>query len=151
MIVSTATLGQLAGRVTMVSGGFDPLHPGHIEYFEAASQLGLPVLCNVSTDADVERKHAPFLTQEERSRLIDAIRFIDFTHVASGTTAEVLRLLRPRIFAKGTDWRERLPEEEIRVCAELGISIEYLDTVRSSSTGLLERFLDQQAHHMTRY
>jgi len=129
----------------MVSGGFDPLHPGHIEYFEAASQLGFPLLCNVSTDADVERKHAPLLTQEERARVIDAIRFVHYTHVATGTTAEVLRLLRPRILVKGKDWKDRLPEEEVRACAELGIEIEYLDTVTSSSSAVLERFLEQQA------
>jgi cytidyltransferase-like protein len=129
----------------MVSGGFDPLHPGHVEYFAAASQLGLPLLCNVSTDADVERKHAPLLTQEERARVIDAIRFVDYTHVASGTTEEVLRLLRPRLFVKGVDWQGRLPDGEARTCAELGIEICYLDTVVSSSSGVLERFLEQQA------
>ncbi|NDI10852.1 MAG: hypothetical protein EBY74_07690, partial [Actinobacteria bacterium] len=47
MILSTADLAQVAGKVVMVDGSFDPLHDGHIEYFRQAAGLGLPVLCNV--------------------------------------------------------------------------------------------------------
>ena len=72
MLVPTAELGAHAGRVAMVDGGFDPLHPGHVAYFREAAALGVPVLCNVSSDAYVAQKHPPFLTQEERGA-IDAV------------------------------------------------------------------------------
>ena len=61
MIVATDELHQHRGAVTMVDGGFDPLHPGHIAYFRAAEALGLPVLCNISADEWVARKHRPLL------------------------------------------------------------------------------------------
>lgn len=140
MIVATEELAGLRGRVTMVDGGFDPLHPGHVAYFRAAAELGLPVLCNVSSDEWVARKHPPLLPQAERAELIDAIRCVEYVHPSSTTTAEVLRDLRPRAYAKGADWRDRLPEEELEACAEHGIEIVYLETVRDSSTAILERY-----------
>jgi cytidyltransferase-like protein len=140
VIVPTSELSRLSGQVAMVSGGFDPLHNGHIAYFREAAALGAPLLCNVSSDEWVERKHPPVLTQAERVEVIDAIRFVDFTHAEQTATEDVLALLRPRYFAKGADWRGRLPEEEVRVCKELGVEIVFLDTVVHSSTDLLRRF-----------
>jgi D-beta-D-heptose 7-phosphate kinase/D-beta-D-heptose 1-phosphate adenosyltransferase len=143
MIIATAQLPELAGRVAMVSGGFDPLHAGHIEYFRAAAELGVPVLCNVSSDEWVARKHPPLLTQEERVRVIDAIRFISYTHAEQTTTAEVLAQLRPRYFVKGGDWQERLPDDELAICNEAGIEVVFLDTVVDSSTDVLRRYHDR--------
>lgn len=140
MIVATEDLHAHRGRVTMVDGGFDPLHPGHVVYFEAAAALGRPVLCNVAPDAWVERKHPPLLAQADRAALVDAIRFVDYVHLASGTTVSVLRELVPAAYAKGADWQGRLPDEEASTCAKLGIEVVYLDTVRDSSTALLERY-----------
>jgi D-beta-D-heptose 7-phosphate kinase/D-beta-D-heptose 1-phosphate adenosyltransferase len=140
VIVRTDELGGLAGTVTMVSGGFDPLHPGHLTYFRSAADLGAPLLVNVSHDDWVGRKHVPFLTQGERIQLIDALRLVDYVHAEQGATSEVLRLLRPRYFAKGADWEGRLPEDELEVCREHGVEIVFLDTVVDSSTDVLRRF-----------
>jgi D-beta-D-heptose 7-phosphate kinase/D-beta-D-heptose 1-phosphate adenosyltransferase len=140
VIVPTDELGALAGTVTMVSGGFDPLHPGHLEYFRAAADLGAPLLVNVSHDEWVGRKHVPLLTQAERIQLIDALRMVDYVHAEQGMTAEVLELLRPRYFAKGADWEGRLPDDELAVCAEHGVEVVFLDTVVDSSTDVLRRF-----------
>jgi cytidyltransferase-like protein len=140
VIVETDDLPRHRGAVTMVDGGFDPLHPGHVAYFEAAAALGLPVLCNVSSDEWVARKHRPLLAQSERAAIIDAIRFVAYTHLSRTTTNDVLRLLEPRYYAKGADWRGRLPEEELATCRERGIEVVYLDTVLDSSTAVLERY-----------
>jgi bifunctional ADP-heptose synthase (sugar kinase/adenylyltransferase) len=112
-----------------------------VEYFAAAARLGAPVLCNVASDEWVSRKHPVLLPQDERSRVIDAMRDIAYTHLSSGRTAEVLRELRPRYYAKGSDWRDRLPEEEVAVCEEYGTEIVYLDTVLDSSTRIMNRYL----------
>src|SRR4029078_8932155 len=66
VIVPTYDLAGYAGKVTMVDGGVDPLHHGHVAYFQAAAGLGLPVLCNVAPDDWVRRKHPPLLPQAER-------------------------------------------------------------------------------------
>lgn len=139
MIVTAAAFPELRGKVAMVDGGFDPLHPGHVAYFRAATELGAPVLCSVSPDEWVARKHPVLLLQDERVALIDAIRFVDYTYPARETTAEVLALLRPRFYVKGDDWRDRLPLEELDVCAREGIDVVFLDTVTNSSTDILRR------------
>lgn len=144
MIVSTSDLGRFADQVTMADGGFDPLHHGHVAYLEAAAALGAPVLCNVSSDEYLARKHPPFLDQAERGAILDAIRFVDYVHLSQVETVEILRLLRPRAYAKGADWRGRLPEAEQAACAELGIEVVYLDTVLDSSTAILERYAGRQ-------
>ena len=140
MRVSTEDLPRHSGAVTMVDGGFDPIHAGHVEYFRAAAELGAPVLCNISSDHWVSRKHTPLLPQEERAAVIDAFRWISFTHVSSTPTVEVLHLLKPRFYAKGSDWRDRLPEDERRACDEAGIELVFLDTVTNSSTRLLQEY-----------
>jgi cytidyltransferase-like protein len=144
MILSTVDLARYRGALTMVDGAFDPIHPGHIAYFEAAAALGLPVLCNVSPDAYVVTKHRPLLTQVERAAVLDAIRFLEYVHLSTGSTRDVLAELRPRYYAKGADWRGRLPDAEVATCAEQGTEIVYLDTVLQSSTALLERYADRR-------
>lgn len=142
MIVDARSIGSLAGKVTMVDGGFDPIHPGHIAYLRAASELGLPVLCNVSGDEWVGRKHAPLLPHLQRCEVIDAIRYVAYTHPSTAPTVDVLAALRPRYYAKGDDWRDRLPEDELEVCARYEIEIVYLDTILDSSSAILERYRD---------
>jgi len=143
VIIPTQQLGGLAGTVTMVSGGFDPLHPGHLAYFRSAAALGVPLLVNVSNDEWVGRKHVPLLTQAERIQLIDALAMVEYAHAEQGPTFEVLRALRPRYFAKGADWEGRLPHEELDACRDGGTEIVFLDTVVDSSTDVLRRFRDR--------
>jgi cytidyltransferase-like protein len=140
VILSFDELVDHRGRVAMVDGAFDPLHRGHIEYFQAAAALGAPVLCNVSSDAYVRTKHPVFLAEDQRAAIIDAIRYIDYTHVSRVDTETVLQQLRPRAYVKGDDWRGRLPPRQIEICAEYGIEIVYLDTVVDSSSRILRDF-----------
>jgi cytidyltransferase-like protein len=140
MLVPFEGLPALRGTVGMVDGGFDPLHRGHIEYFRAAAALGVPLLCNISSDAYVSGKHPVFLPEGQRAAIIDAIRYIDYTHVSHADTETVLETLRPRYYIKGADWRGRLPPEQIRICAAHGIEIVYLDTVLDSSSRILQEY-----------
>jgi D-beta-D-heptose 7-phosphate kinase/D-beta-D-heptose 1-phosphate adenosyltransferase len=141
MIVATHDLRRYRAEVAMIDGGFDPLHAGHIEYMREAARLGAPVLCNVSPDEWVARKHSPLLPQAERVVVVDAIRFVDYTHPSRSKTVDVLRELGPRFYVKGADWRGRLPEGEIAACAEQGTEIVYLDTMLNSSTELLRNYI----------
>ena len=144
MILSFEELKDYRGRVAMVDGAFDPVHRGHIEYFKAASALGVPLLCNVASDAYVRTKHPPLLSEDQRAAVIDAIRYITYTHVNPFDTETILRELRPKAYVKGKDWDGRLPAEQISICREHGIEIVYLDTVLDSSSRILEQFALQQ-------
>ena len=144
MIVAFDELSAYRGRVAMVDGAFDPLHRGHIEYFRAAAALGLPVLCNVASDRYVRTKHPPLLDERQRAAVVDAIRYITYTHVNEFDTETILRELRPRYYVKGKDWDGRLPAEQVAICREHAIEIVYLDTVLDSSSRILEQYALQQ-------
>ena len=149
MMLSFDQLPAYRGALAMVDGAFDPLHRGHIEYFRAAAErLDVPLLCNVASDAYVRTKHPPLLPEEQRAAIVDAIRYISFTHINRFDTETILRHLRPRYYVKGKDWEGRLPAEQVRICAEHGIGVVYLDTVLDSSSRILETFLSGK--HTTR-
>jgi len=143
MILSFDQLREHRQRVAMVDGAFDPLHRGHIEYFRAAAaSLDVPLLCNVASDTYVRTKHPPLLPEDQRAAIVDAIRYISYTHVNQFDTETILRELRPKYYVKGRDWEGRLPPEQVRICAEHGIGVVYLDTVFDSSSRILEQFID---------
>jgi cytidyltransferase-like protein len=144
VILSFEQLVEYRDAVAMVDGAFDPLHRGHIEYFKAASALGVPLLCNVASDRYVRSKHPPLLQENDRAAVVDAIRYISYTHVNQFDTETVLRQLRPRYYVKGRDWVGRLPPDQVTICGEQGIEIVYLDTVLDSSTRILEQFTMEQ-------
>jgi len=141
MILSDEALESHRGAVTMVDGGFDPLHAGHVAYFQAAAALGHPVLCNLTGDEYVATKHRVLLPQDQRARVVDALEAVDFVHIATESTAATLRRLQPRVYAKGKDWEGRLPAEELALCEELGIEVVFLDTMLDSSSRRVRAFL----------
>jgi len=144
MIVVTDQLRNFADEVVMVDGSFDPLHDGHIAYFAAASEFGLPVLCNVTPDERTRSKHAVLLDQTRRGVVLDSIRYLSLVHLSSISTRDVLELLHPHIYIKGNDWLARggVPDDERLTCQSLGIEIKYLDTVLNSSSQILSEWSD---------
>lgn len=140
MIVDFDWLKAHRHEVGMVDGAFDPLHRGHIEYFRAAAELGAPLLCNVASDRYVRTKHPPLLPEEQRAAVVDAIRYISYTHINRFDTETILRELQPRYYIKGKDWDGRLPAQQVAICREHSIEIVYLDTVLDSSSRLLAQF-----------
>jgi len=145
VILSFDELKEYRKRVAMVDGAFDPLHRGHVEYFKAAAQqLDVPLLCNVASDRYVRTKHPPLLPEDQRAAVVDAIRFISYTHVNQFDTETILRELQPKYYVKGKDWDGRLPPEQVRICRDHGIEVVYLDTVIDSSSRLLKNFTEQQ-------
>jgi len=142
VILSFEQLKDYRRKVAMVDGAFDPLHRGHIEYFRAAvHQLDVPLLCNVASDRYVRTKHPPLLPEDHRAAVVDAIRYISYTHVNQFDTETILLELQPKYYVKGRDWEGRLPPDQVRICAEHGIGVVYLDTVVDSSSRILKSYL----------
>lgn len=148
MIVKFEDLTKYRHHVAMVDGCFDPLHKGHIEYFKAANQLSLPVLCNVASDQYVGTKHPPLLPEDHRIAVVDSISYITFTHLNRLTTAEVLRELQPKYYVKGKDWEGHLPSEQIDICRQFGIEVVYLDTALDSSAKILHDYFSNERPSM---
>lgn len=115
------------GRIVVTSGGFDPIHPGHISLLQASAQYG-KVVAVVNGDGFLRaKKGRPFQDLRTRCLIVSAIRGVDyvvpFEIEGDLTVNEALRRLRPDVFTKGGDRvnAETIPEWEI--CKELGIEV----------------------------
>ena len=65
-------------KIVIVTGGFDPLHSGHIAYFEAARALGDRLVVGINSDAWLTRKKGrPFMPAAERRAIIENLRMVD--------------------------------------------------------------------------
>ena len=66
-------------KIVVVSGGFDPLHSGHIAYFREAKSLGDKLVVGINSDAWLTRKKGKaFMPWFERSTIIKAIKYVDY-------------------------------------------------------------------------
>ena len=115
------------GRIVVTSGGFDPIHPGHISLLESSAEYGT-VVAVVNGDGFLRaKKGRPFQDLETRCLIVSAIRFVSyvvpFEIEGDLTVNEALRRVRPDVFTKGGDRvdAESIPEWDI--CKELGIEI----------------------------
>ena len=65
-------------RIVLVTGGFDPLHSGHIAYFKAAKELGNELWVGVNSDEWLtNKKGMPFMPVEERIAIIKELAVVD--------------------------------------------------------------------------
>ena len=136
-------------KVVIVSGYFDPLHVGHLEYLQMASQLGDKLLVIVNNDEQAKlKKGESFMNEKDRMEIIYALECVDEVLISCDEDASVCKSLelaaqfKPMadlIFAKGGD-RNFGEVPEVDVCEKLGIEmVDNLgEKIRSSSeyTGL---------------
>ena len=108
-------------KVVVVTGGFDPLHSGHIEYFRAAKQLGDLLIVGLNSDAWLARKKGqPFMPLEERRAIVGSLKDVHATMTFNdddGSARDLLVLIKREfpyaeiIFANGGDrTAENIPE-----------------------------------------
>ena len=122
--------------VVAVSGGFDPIHIGHICYLQAAAKLGDELVVILNNDHWLkDKKGFEFMPQEERKEILEAITGVTrvvITDHAPGeylkdkSVCRALRAVKPDIFANGGDRKpDGDPVPEVAVCEELGIRTVY--------------------------
>jgi len=103
------TNGKKKGKEIVVafSGYFDPIHKGHIEGLELAKELGDKLIAIVNSDLQCNlKKGFSFMPQDERMKIIKALRFVDEVVLSidsDQTQCKTLEFLKPDIFAKGGD------------------------------------------------
>ena len=136
-------------KVVVVSGYFDPLHVGHLEYLQMASQLGDTLLVIINNDEQaILKKGESFMSEKDRMEIVFALECVDEVLISCDEDSSVCKSLKlvarfkpmaDLIFAKGGD-RNFGEVPEVDVCKKLGI--EMVDSlgekIRSSSeyTGL---------------
>ena len=113
-------------KVVAVSGGFDPLNRGHIEFLKEAKKLGDKLVVILNKDQFLlNKKGSVFMPYEDRREILKALGFVDDVIPCideDDTVKNTLSQLKPNIFAKGPNWKtDNIPEKE--VCKKLGIKI----------------------------
>ena len=108
-----------------VSGGFDPIHKGHIQMIREAAEYGNVLVILNSDDWLIRKKGYKFMSFEERAYIAGSIKgvaIIASVDDSDGTVCEALRKFKPDYFANGGD-RYSTNTPEMKVCEELGIEM----------------------------
>ncbi len=128
-----------------VSGYFDPIHVGHLEYLRMAKELGNSLVVIVNNNYQCKlKKGKHFMHENDRLAILKALRFVDEVFLSidnDKTVCKSLEKLRPNIFANGGD-RSASEVPETKICKKFNIKmVDGLgEKIRSSSslTGLSE-------------
>jgi cytidyltransferase-like protein len=110
-------------KTVLVTGGFDPIHSGHIAYFKAARALGDRLVVGINSDSWLTRKKGrPFMPWDERCGIIselscvdEVIAFDDNDNSACAAIRQVLNIIDGElIFANGGDrGKDNIPEMSV--------------------------------------
>lgn len=117
------------GKIVATSGGYDPIHPGHISCIQESRQYGDTIVVIVNGDSFLERKKGkPFQDLATRMLIVSAIREVDYVvpFISDvSTVEEALERLKPAVFTKGGDRvdQDTIPKVEWDVCEKYGIKI----------------------------
>jgi cytidyltransferase-like protein len=111
-------------RIVLITGGFDPLHSGHIAYIKAARELGDSLIVGVNSDEWLRRKKGQeFMPWEERATIIAALHYVDRvinfddSDNSAKDAIKKVRAIHPSaqiVFANGGDrTKENIPEMDL--------------------------------------
>ena len=112
-------------KIIVVSGGFDPIHSGHIEYLKCAKEHGDKLIVALNSDSWLEKKKGkPFMAFDERKSILEAIQYvnevIDFEDDKKGSCINALNKIKNLypddqiFFANGGDRNSKnIPEMSV--------------------------------------
>jgi len=132
-------------KVVAISGYFDPIHVGHLEYINMAKKLGDKLVVIVNNNYQCElKKGKPFMDEKDRVTIVSNLKNVDEVFLSidkDKTVCASLEKIKPDIFANGGD-RKNYEIPESVVCKKYDIKIidGLGEKIRSSSdlTGLKE-------------
>lgn len=151
-----ATLRAESKTVIHCHGVFDLLHIGHIRYLQKAKTLADVLVVTLTPDRFVNKgPHRPAFDERLRADALAAIDGVDFVAINNWPTAtEAIERLKPDIYAKGAEFRDRkTPEllEEERIAATVGARIEFIEEITSSSSHLINTYLSPFTEEVEHY
>lgn len=135
-------------KVVLCHGVFDLLHIGHIKYFETAKAAGDILVVTITPDRFVNKgPNRPVFGEQLRCEAIAALAVVDYVALNEWPTAvETIRLLKPDIYAKGSEYKKtendltgKILEEEQAV-SEVGGSMLFTEDIVFSSSTLINEF-----------
>ena len=134
-------------RLIVTSGGFDPMHVGHlrclIESADLAREIGGKTRLAVIVNGDgflLRKKGYAFMPEAERMEIIAGVKGVDYVvpwDDGGQTVTEALRVLKPFAFTKGGDRDAATNVPEFDLCEEMGTQVIFNvggGKIQSSST-----------------
>jgi D-glycero-beta-D-manno-heptose 1-phosphate adenylyltransferase len=134
--------------IVFTNGCFDFIHVGHIRCLRGAKDEGDILVVGVNSDESVrktKKEGRPLIPENERLEVLSALVYVDYlTLFSEPTVDDMLRKVRPHVFAKGTDYTaENVPERDTALSINARIVIvgdpkdhsssDYIKKIRSSS------------------
>tara|TARA_R100000008_G_C3583463_1_gene170340 strand:+ start:2085 stop:2588 length:504 start_codon:yes stop_codon:yes gene_type:complete len=125
-------------KIVVVSGYFNPIHVGHLDYIEEASKLGDSLIVIINNDEQVKIKGSkPFMNENDRARIVAAIGCVSRCVISNDTDGTVVETLKELYNSYSVDWdfddmifanggdrkKDNSPEEEY--CRWRGIKTVY--------------------------
>ncbi len=132
-------------RVVLANGCFDLIHVGHVRYLDAAKRLGDCLIVAINSDRsarELKGEGRPIVNADERVEILSALECVDFCFTFDELTLDdSIRVLRPDVHAKGTDYTtDSVPERS--TVLEAGGRVEIAgDEKQHSSRDLVELIL----------
>ena len=143
-------------RVVLVTGGFDPLHSGHLAYFKAAKALGDTLVVGINSDSWLKRKKGrSFYTWDERFQLIKNLEMVDYVIEFNDDENNSINAIKQAtqtfpsakiVFANGGDrTAENIPEMKLLDDIRYKENLEFVfsvggDNKMNSSSWILEEW-----------
>lgn len=117
-------------KVVVVSGGFDPVHAGHVRMFNEAKKMGDKLIVVLNNDNWLKHKKGyVFMDEKERKEIIESFGAVDEVIISfhketpeDMSVCAELKKIKPHIFANGGD-RNKKNIPEIPVCEDIGCSM----------------------------
>lgn len=112
----------------LANGVFDIFHIGHIRYLEAAAAMGDRLIVSVTRDEFVKKgRGRPFYKEADRVAMLKALRIVSDVFLTD-SSRHALEAIKPDVFVKGSEYREKIMEDDIEFCQQNGIEIRFTDT-----------------------
>ena len=139
-------------KIIAVSGGFDPIHIGHVRMIQDARRLGNVIVFLNTDEWLVRKKGYTFMSWDERAEILLGMKGVKEVYSAmddDNTVCEALKFYKPDVFANGGD-RKLGEVPEYQVCEELGIEMVFSaggDDKPQSSSWLVDSIKYKKIDH----
>jgi len=155
----TASLHAEEKKIVHCHGIFDLLHIGHIRYFENARRMGDVLVVTITPDRCIPKGPQRLtFTENLRVEAIASLNCVDYVAINEWPTAEeTLRLLRPDVYVKGSEFKNTASDmtgniaREEQIVREIGATLAFTQDIVFGSANLINRYLSDFPKEIRKY